>query len=70
MFEKKQKETYNKEEKKPVIRISICTGEQVAGFKDLKTGKFQDIMLITNNKDEKEFRKRYGIQEAEITREW
>ncbi len=70
MFEKKQKETYNKEEKKPVIRISICTGEQVAGFKDLKTGKFQDIMLITNKKDEKEFRKRYGIQEAEITREW
>lgn len=70
MFEKKQKETYNKEEKKPVIRISICTGEQVAGFKDLMTGKFQDIMLITNKKDEKEFRKRYGIQEAEITREW
>lgn len=70
MFEKKQKETYNKEEKKPVIRISICTGEQVAGFKDLKTGKFQDIMLITNKKDEKEFRKRYGIQEAEIIREW
>ena len=26
---------------KPVLRCSICTGEQVAGFKNLNTGKFQ-----------------------------
>lgn len=71
MFGKrKQQEEYDKAKKKPVIRVSICTGEKVAGFKDLETGKFQDIMLISNERDEKEFRRRYGIQESEISREW
>ena len=27
--------TYDKENKKPVIKASICNGEQVAGFKDI-----------------------------------
>ena len=31
--------TYDKENKKPVIKASICNGEQVAGFKDIHTGK-------------------------------
>ena len=29
--------TYDKENKKPVIKASICNGEQVAGFKDIHT---------------------------------
>ena len=33
-------------QQKPVIRCSICTGEQVAGFKDIATGKFYEVMLI------------------------
>lgn len=36
MFGKIKKASYDKENKKPVIRCSICTGEQVAGFKDIK----------------------------------
>lgn len=67
---KKPQEEYDKTKKKPVIRASICTGEKVAGFKDLETGKFQDIMLISSARDEKEFRRRYGIQESEISKEW
>ena len=67
---KKPQEEYDKTKKKPVIRSSICTGEKVAGFKDLETGKFQDIMLISSARDEKEFRRRYGIQESEISKEW
>ncbi len=55
--------TYDKAVKKPVIRCSICTGEQVAGFKDLHTGKFSDIMLIRNEKDLQEFKNIYGITE-------
>lgn len=55
--------TYDKATKKPVIRCSICTGEQVAGFKDLHTGKFSDIMLIRNEKDLKDFKDMYGITE-------
>lgn len=30
---------YDKENKKPVIKASICNGEQVAGFKDIQYGK-------------------------------
>lgn len=37
---------YDKMNKKPVIKASICNGEQVAGFKDIHTGKIEEIMLI------------------------
>lgn len=53
--------TYDKDTQKPVIRCSICTGEQVAGFKDIHTGKFSDIMLIRNEKDLQDFKDMYGI---------
>ena len=40
LFKKKTvTKTYDKENKKPVIKASICNGEQVAGFKDIHTGK-------------------------------
>lgn len=55
--------TYDEEKQKPVIRCSICTGEQVAGFKDIHTGKFTDIMLIRSEKDLQEFKDLYGITE-------
>lgn len=55
--------TYDKETQKPIIRCSICTGEQVAGFKDLHTGKFTDIMLIRNEKDLQNFKDMYGVTE-------
>ena len=46
-FKKKsEKRSYDKECKKPVIKASICNGEQVVGFKDLKTGTFEEITLI------------------------
>mgnify|MGYP004496868149 len=54
---------------KPVIRTSICTGEQVAGFKDVRTGKIEEIMLIKCPEDLKNFKKMYGITE-EITKEY
>ena len=55
--------TYDKETQKPIIRCSICTGEQVAGFKDLHTGKFSDIMLIRDEKDLQNFKDMYGVTE-------
>lgn len=51
--------------KKAVIRCSICTGEQVAGFKDEKTGKFTEVMLIRDDKDLKKFMKMYGLKNVE-----
>lgn len=61
---------YDKSGKVPVIRSSICTGEQVAGFKDIISGKFEELMLIRNEKDLAEFLSRYQVEESEIKREW
>lgn len=60
--------TYDKETSRPVLKCSICNGEQVAGFKDVHTGKFEEIMLIRDQKDLDLFMKQYGIQE--ITKEY
>mgnify|MGYP000787750740 CR=1 FL=1 len=52
LFKKKTvTKTYDKENKKPVIKASICNGEQVAGFKDIHTGKIEEIMLIKEQAD-------------------
>ena len=61
---------YDKENKIPVIKASICNGEQVAGFKDLKTGQFEEIMLIRNDKDRQEFVNKYGVNPSEIKKEY
>ena len=62
-------QTYEKENKKPVIKSSICNGEQVAGFKDIRTGKMEEIMLIKNRADLEMFKAMYGITE-EIIKEY
>lgn len=60
--------TYDKENKKPVIKASICNGEQVAGFKDIHTGKIEEVMLIKSSADLEKFKSMYGIDE-EIAKE-
>ena len=45
----------------PVLRCSICTGEQVAGFRRLDDGKFEEVMLVRNDADLAVFREEYGI---------
>ena len=62
MFRKKKKTLdYDRENMMPVIMCSICNGEQVAGFKDKQTGRFDEVMLIRGDKDLDEFMKTYGI---------
>lgn len=58
--------TYDPENQKPVIRASICTGEKVAGFQNIHTGKFTEVMLIRTSGDLEEFRQLYDIGESEI----
>ncbi len=58
---KKEKDTYDAAVKKPMIKASICNGEQVAGFRNLQTGAFEEIMLIRDEADLDDFRERYGI---------
>lgn len=61
--------TYDKENKKPIIRASICNGEQVAGFKDIHTGKIEEVMSIRDEADLETFKKMYDIR-GEITKEY
>jgi len=63
------KRTYDKENKIPIIRASICNGEQVAGFKDINTGKFKEVMLLKNDSDLEEFKEIYDIV-GEIPKEY
>lgn len=42
---KPKKKTYDSEHLEPVIRKSICTGEETAGFRDKTTGQFREAML-------------------------
>lgn len=71
MFRKKvKKQTYDKETLRPVIRLSICTGEQAAGFRNIQTGKFLECLLIRNGGDLQEFLDTYDISEADIRREY
>ena len=61
--------TYDKGNKKPVIKSSICNGEQIAGFKDVNTGKIEEVMLIKSQADFDKFKAMYGINE-EIAKEY
>ena len=66
LFDRKQKTIpYDHETQKPVIHCSICTGEQAAGFRDLKTGKFTEIMLIKSPSDLERFKTMYGLDQVE-----
>lgn len=67
---KQEKETrdYDREHEKPVLKCSICNGEQVAGFKDERTGKFHEVMFVRGEKDLKNFMEMYGIEE--VTKEY
>ena len=70
-FRKKQEtRTYDKENQKPVVRSSICTGEKVAGFQNVRTGKFTEVMLIRTSGDLEEFCRLYGIDAGEISTQY
>ena len=70
LFKKKTvTRTYDKENQQPVIKASICTGEQVAGFKNIHTGKIEEVMLIKSQAELDVFKKMYGI-DGEIEKEY
>ena len=71
MFEKfikkfqSEKLQYDCKVQKPVLRCSICTGEQVAGLKDMNTGKFQEIMVVRTQVDLERFQKLVGTKDID-----
>ena len=70
MFYRKavRKKKYDKENLRPILKCSICNGEQVAGFKNIHSGKFEEIMLIRNRDDLEAFMEMYDI--SEISKEY
>ncbi len=69
MFGRKKKPTpqYDAETQEPVLKRSICTGETTAGFKDRKTGRYTEYMLIRCQHDLDEFMQTYGIESVPKT---
>lgn len=67
LFAKKkprEKKAYDPARWKPVIRCSICTGEQAAGFEEIATGRFEEVMLIRDEADLRRFEKTYGVDKV------
>ena len=70
LFQKKkaekklEKKEYDRVNEKPVLKCSICNGEQVAGFKDQRTGRFHEVMFVRSQKDLQEFMDTYGLSEV------
>ena len=52
---------YPPEKYEPVLRSSICTGEQTACMRDRETGKLHELMVIRTPQDMQQFAKEYGI---------
>ena len=51
-----------------VLKCSICNGEQVAGFKDKKTGHFTEVAFIRSPQELNDFLQTYGI--TDIVKEY
>ena len=64
LFRKKEMPVtgYDRETQEPALRCSICTGEQVAGFRRLDTGAFEEVTLLKDPDDLARFREEYGIE--------
>lgn len=64
-FPDRSKKKYDPNLKTPCIRKNLANGERVAGFMNRATGKFEEKMLIRDEKDLKEFVRQYGITDKE-----
>ena len=61
-----EKKSYDRENMKPILHASICTGETVAGFKNRRTGKFEEVMLIKSEADKELFKEIYDIDNGHL----
>lgn len=65
-----EKKTFDRETQRPVLRCSICNGEQVAGFKDVRTGRFEEVCFIRTEAELEDFAETYGLSVSDITKEY
>ena len=69
-FGKKKEELpkFSPEEYEPVLRCSICTGEQVACVRHRTSGQLRELMLIRDREDLESFCRSYGSSPETIRR--
>lgn len=73
MFKKKKTipaYTFDPNREKPIIRCNVYTGEKIAGFKNIETGKFIEMMLIQSEQDVAKFRSDYHLGDVNIRTEY
>ncbi len=61
-----EKKDFDRNIKRPVLKCSICNGEQVAGFQDIRTGRFEEVMLIASDSDMESFLSAYSLAKDEV----
>ncbi len=68
LFKKREAEPprFPPEQFEPVIRCSICTGEQVACMRERGTGRLREVMLLRTPEDLAAFCRQYGCKAEEI----
>ncbi len=68
LFKKQEQEKllFPPEEYEPVIRCSICTGEQVACMRNRATGQIREVILIRSPADLEEFCRMSQVQAEQI----
>ena len=66
LFRRKKKNDiqYDPLTQQPAVRRSICTGEMTAGFIDLRTGKFRDLMRLDGRAGLEQFKKDVGTEDV------
>lgn len=55
---------YNREKEVPAVKSSICTGERTAGFLEINTGKYRDVMFVRSDADIELFKRACGVDEV------
>ncbi len=64
-FRRKEEKKLDLTGRTPVIRCSICTGEETAGFRDNETGVFTEVMKLSSDRDYEEFFRMCGTEDVE-----
>lgn len=54
------------EKYEPILRCSICTGEQVACMRNRATGQLREVMLIRSPSDLEDFCRSYRVSAETI----
>ena len=71
LFQKKKEPllpSFPPEDFEPVLRCSICTGEQVACMRERRSGRLRELMLICSEEDLAEFCRIYRVTKESLRR--